>query len=518
MIIDQRELLDDRLKYFVGREKEIADLRSRMEAQQNSGGYVIVTGDAGQGKSSLIAKLIKDQGERPGAFHFIRVDPGPGYQTNILRTILGQLILKYDLPAWYANESYPVLRDSLRTALAEIALQRKQEVICLDGLDLLEVDASGAPDLSFLPDQPPDGIVFVVGTRPNKTLDRLKMLVKSYEPYELRALSREDFALMLQRRPVSLPDELGNRLYGAMQGNALYLNLVAQVLSKYSDLQPEDVIARVENNPNNIFSLAFERMKQPRPEEWNEVIRPILGALLVAQEPLAPRQIAHIFSGANNRFREGIKSLGGFLTHVGQEKYTLFHLKLYEYLKQNVHEPERTFEFDNEEEADLHGRLADWCGQGKMEALWSETANDSPRNDYRDYARRHYITHLYRAGMYARLFEVLDDGEYERGKLRVDLSGRSSVSDLTLGCQAAAREAMTLEEGRERLIHLWCYALLRSSLASQADAYPIEAFDALLMLGKVREGLDLAELLTQPAHKLAALVLFAKALARVPVV
>ncbi|MEO9027200.1 MAG: hypothetical protein ABI413_00130, partial [Ktedonobacteraceae bacterium] len=124
--------------------------------------------------------------------------------------------------------------------------------IAIDGLDLLETNANGTPDLSFLPDQPPAGMVFVVGTRPNKTRDYLKMLVKLRDEYELSKLSYEDFALMLQRRPeVALGEVLSSRLYEAMQGNALYLNLVVRVLLTYADLQPAEVIARVESNPTS---------------------------------------------------------------------------------------------------------------------------------------------------------------------------------------------------------------------------------------------------------------------------
>ncbi len=516
-VVERQALLTARLEPFVGRATEIAELHAHIAQRQASGGYLIVTGEAGQGKSSIIAKLIVEQGEELVPFHFVRVNAGPAYQTSLLRDLLEQLLLKHTLPAWYMSENYAVLRDSLRQALTEIASQGKQETLFIDGLDLLETDPQGRPDLSFLPERLPAGVVVVVGTRPNKTLDALHTLVlpQLRAEYELLELSRADFALLLQRYPqVVLTDVLSERLYRAMRGNALYLNLVVHVLLSYPDLPQAEVIARVESNPDNIFTVAFSRMEPLG--EWREVIRPILGALLVAQEPLTPEQMAHIFGREHYRFRGGIISLGGFVTHVGQQSYTLFHLKLYEYLRPHEHTPALATQFDAREEAELHGKLAAWCGQSTMAALWSEAPERSPWADYRDYARRHYITHLYRAGMHEQLFAVLDDGAYERGKLRVDLSGRASVLDLTLGCQAAARPAGTLAEGCELLTHLWRYVLLRSSLTSQADAYPIEAFAALLALGQAQEALDLAELLTQPAHQLAALILLARYLVQQP--
>lgn len=227
--------------------------------------------------------------------------------------------------------------------------------------------------------------------------------------------------------------------------------------------------------------------------------------LLVAQEPLTSRQIAHIFDKENVRIREGVKHLGGLLTLAGQQRYSLFHPKLKEYLEQDA--PGNDIQFDAEEVEDLHGRVAQWCEQGTIEQLWRDLPDPSPRDDYQEYARKHYLTHLYATRRYEQLFAVLNAGDYERGKLRFDRSTRSTAADLKLGCQAAARGAKTLEEGKKLLTHLWRYTLLRTNLTTRADAYPIEAFQALLAMGREREAFDLAELLMQLARKLDVLIL-----------
>ncbi len=515
-IKEQRNHLSERLKNFVGRTRELADLQAKIAQQQVQGGYVIVTGEAGQGKSSLITKLIVELGEEKiGAFHLIPVNAGYDHQASLMRDLVKQLVYKHDLPTWYMSESYATLRENLREMLDEIAKQGKQEILCLDGLDLLEITAGSEPDLSFLPHDLPPGIAFVIGTRPNEVLSQVQRLVKSQVRCEVGQLGHEYFTLLLHQRQITVSAEMSQRLYQAMQGNALYLSVLIQVLDTQRDQPAEKIIAQVENNPDGIFTLAFARLKQRR-DEWRNVIRPILGTLLVAREPLTSQQLAHISAGENYLFHDGIEHLGGFLTNTGQARYTLFHLKLYEYLRQDQSHPERGYEFDAEEEAHFHGKLAVWCGQGKMDYLWSDMTMRSLRDDYREYARRHYITHLYYAGMDEQLFTVLDNGTYERGKLRRDVSARSVVQDLILACQAAARETLTLDEGITQLTRLWRYTLLRSSLTSRADANPLETFEALLALGMSREAIDLAELLTQPERKLDALVLLARHLAQQP--
>lgn len=518
MQTDQHDFVQDRLQRFVGRQTELTELQRRIAGKMERGGYVVITSDAGQGKSSIIAKLIADQGIDSSAYHFIQFGSGANYPINLLRNLMARLILKYDLPEDYVKgESYPILCGNFLGVLKAIAEKGEQEVIYIDGLDQLEMDSSAAPNLSFLPSRLPLGIVIVVGTRPNTTFDQLILLTQSTpdDVYALPGLSREDFDLLLQHHSVSLLVALRDSLHRRLHQNPLYLDLVAQELRAPYSLQPEELIARVANNPNNIFTITFSRM-QRSPDEWYNVVRPILGILLVAQEPLTAQQIAHISNQGEARISAGIRDLGGLLTLAGKQRYTLFHPKLNEYLKLDSRDPGNGIQFAVGEVRTLHGQVARWCEQEPIEQLWSDFLDPSSLDDYQKYAQKHYITHLYEAGSYERLFAVLNEGSYERGKLRFDPSTRSSAVDLKLGCQAAAHGARTLEEGKGLLAHLWRYTLLRTNLTTRADAYPIEAFQALLALGREREALNLAELLTQPASKLAVLILITEYLLKEP--
>ena len=56
MIADRRGFMQDRLSSFVGRQSELIEIQRRIEEKLKSGGYVTITGQAGQGKSSIIAQ------------------------------------------------------------------------------------------------------------------------------------------------------------------------------------------------------------------------------------------------------------------------------------------------------------------------------------------------------------------------------------------------------------------------------------------------------------------------------
>src|SRR5207248_6977833 len=53
MLPDHSGFMHDRLSSFVGRVQELAEIRSRISEKQQTGGYITITGQAGQGKSSI---------------------------------------------------------------------------------------------------------------------------------------------------------------------------------------------------------------------------------------------------------------------------------------------------------------------------------------------------------------------------------------------------------------------------------------------------------------------------------
>ncbi len=186
----------------------------------------------------------------------------------------------------------------------------------------------------------------------------------------------------------------------------------------------------------------------------------------------------------------------------GQQCYTLFHLKLRDYLRHDEHNPQKEYIFAKDEEEGWHKTLADW-GEGRnLLSIWQDVISNQVEQKRREYARWHYVTHLlYYAEEWQKLFEVLDAMQYGREKVRFDTSIRPYVQDLDLGRQAAAWEKRDLQEGILFLPHLWRYTLLRCSLSNRAENYPVEVFKALVFLNCYQQALNLAELLTNSYRK-----------------
>lgn len=518
LLHDHSGFIASRLEAFVGREQELAEIRERVAAMKETGGYVIVNGQAGQGKSSLIARLVADSLQAPSndvsalreclqepavgvpICHFIPFSPGSDHQVGLLRNLLARLCLTYRLPDFYAtSESRPALRDYFAAALRDVASQGHREIIYLDGLDQLVEDVGSVRDLSFLPEEPPAGIVFVLGTRPNDTLKPLELRMRRRE-YWLRALTRDDFGLMLTHRQVTIDTLLADRFYAAMQKNALYLDLVARELYERGTQSPEELIGHIADNSDNIFSLTIERFKHNRHQQWREVLKPILGLLLAARVAISARALRTMLGVDDETTREALQRLGGLIQRDGEGRYELFHLKLGEYLRAEVFAPD--------EEEERHQRLVMWCesGKGGIDAIWANLPNDDLERERRSYARQHYIAHLAMARHYERLWATIDAGDYGRAKRRYDPSTRSYTQDLNIACHTVLdATAGDTDAQVQALPQLWRISLLRCSLSSQADTYPENLLLVLVAIGRGEEAINRAELISDPVRKVNAL-------------
>nr|BBH92102.1 hypothetical protein KTA_03010 [Thermogemmatispora argillosa] len=179
--------------------------------------------------------------------------------------------------------------------------------------------------------------------------------------------------------------------------------------------------------------------------------------------------------------------------------YSLGHGHLRDYLRRDQTRPDKEYLFDEEDEQEWQSILAAWCEEGGLDRIWQDATHDPGEQRRRLYARQHYITHLYQAGLrqWRRLFALLDEGSYGRQKVQVEDSFRLYDRDLQLGQRAAASSCWSQDEAVRLLPTLCRYTLLRAYLSENTLWYPWwytdEAFQLMLLLGKERKALALAE-------------------------
>ena len=514
MVLDYSDFLCNRLDSFVGRATELSVLNSLIQAKRLTGGYITISGEAGQGKSSIIAKLIElFSPERP-IVHIIPFNPGPDHQVSLLRNILAQFVIKYDLPdIFVTSETRPILRNHFFKVLQDTAGRAAKETIFIDGLDQIQEELNGERDLTFLPQSIPPGVVCVVGTRPNDTLRPLELLTPHAE-YKLPVLSEADFRLVLQRRGVSLDADVIRKLYVAMQAHALYLDLAAKELAFAANTDSSALFSRLTANPESVFSLSIDRLKLQQ-DRWRRIVKPILGVLLVAQEPLSDTALHRILREDGQDVREGLLKLGGLVSYDSHRHYQLFHLKFYDYLRAEKHEGHTQAVFDSDDQRRWHSRVAEWCGPiGVLPKGEPGRTSDEPgEQERRSYALDYRPAHLYLARDWVSLFKCLDSDEYRDVKLRHDPSARGYIRDLEFGCLALAGESYSIAERAAHISKLWRYSLTRMTLASRVKEYPEVLFTLLVLRGRHRDALELIESLPGPEAQSRALFRVGEALA-----
>lgn len=523
-IVDWRPVAQRHLRDFVGREQERKAVRQHIEDLQDQGGYLAITAPAGEGKSSLIAQLIIEEEQRGQQIpaYFIPMQPGPNGQSDLLRHILASLVYKHQLSASYVDVDRDSLPLALRRLLTELSQRGIRETIYIDGLDQLLPEPGGRRELSWLPEELPKGIVFVLSLRPDETLATLKTGRRLIE-YQLPHLSQSDFSALLAQRNVRLPIDLVERYYRSLRGNALYLSLLTGELAQQQQQMPitpshaEDVLRQIESNPADLFRPTLERLKSDL-ALWEKLLYPLLAVLVVAQEPLSEGQLRSILGLTHERCQEGLRRLGGLLTHDGQGRYELYHLKLREYLQGETEygQEQSGALLAPDEVAAWHTRLAKWCAGDDLSLIWRESYEALERQR-RQYARRHFIRHLYLGGVtqWQQLFSVLDDGHYSRQKLQADDGGgKALVLDLDLGRRAAGWNGWSQEEALSMQPRLVAYTLLRCLLASQANGYPSEAFGLLVALEGTNKARGLAALITEARWRIEALLAIVRQLGK----
>jgi hypothetical protein len=514
---DRQHLLDARLARFVPgtRSDEITDVYERIEQLKSTGGYLAITGRAGEGKTTLVAQLIASRrfGRERTPYHIIPFNPGSDHQVTLLRSLMASLAIQHSyLPNFWTQNFQP---DSLAGLfvymLEEISARGEQEVIFIDGLDQIKPDANqDERDLDFLPLNVPSGIVIVISTRPDDVLKPLQLRSPLSE-YRLSKLTLVDANRILAHNNIHLRKELVDQLYQVTQQNALYIDLVVKALIQDNTgiIQPKEVLQRLSSNPENIFWFSVKRLGYPNKSSWKRVIKPVLGLLLATQESISASAMHQILGLEDEDLRTGLQQLNGLIEKDNKGKYYLYHLKLQEFLKENKDSHrEEDIIISQQEEHLRHRQLADWCAGDDPrggKTIWKNTKNLSEQ-ERQIYARQYYIVHLYHAQEWEQLFTVLDEEVYEQAKLQHDSSVYSYAQDLDLGRRAAAWEEWGTEEAIAHLPHLWRYTLLQSSLASRADQYPEEAFRFLVILHQKQRAIGLAELLTQAEKKVRVLL------------
>jgi hypothetical protein len=349
-IIDFGPLIAQKTQGFAGREWLFDAVGNFMEKEEN--GYVLILGDPGIGKTTLVAEMAR----RHGAPHHFNIrSEGIQRPEQFLPNVCAQLIAKFGLgdstlPAEVARDS-TVLKALLERAAAKLRPQGRKLLLLVDALD--EADPKsvlpGANTL-YLPADLPAGVFVIVTSRrggyklklecPEHLIDLQTESANNFADVRLFAeswLGREGIRGYLRAQSLEAMDFV-DELVQRSEGNFMYLYYVLPEIERGAYATRS--FTTLPLGLAGYYEDLWCRMRDGDPAAWFDYKLPVLVALAIAREPISIPLISD-FSGIKKRARiqEVLDEWSPFLqaTEVMDEgetrtRYRLYHESFHDFI------------------------------------------------------------------------------------------------------------------------------------------------------------------------------------------
>lgn len=343
------------LRSFVGREQTLRDVGFWID-DQTAGGYLLLLGPPGQGKSAFMAELARREMERGSCLlHMVKSHRNP---LRFIPALIGQAakLAQTTFGATAYHGDIDDLRNSWLKSLEVLRDHRGRVVVVLDALDELE---TGFQRLNFLPPALPEGVRVVLTCRPDIPLvNALRArLAGVMQERALEPLSEDDFHLFLERRlgparlaVLELATDLGF-LFRRLGGNPLFLQcLVDDLLGNWERIDrgekfPVLDLAALPDSLSAVFRGIYDRVRgrhggQPVTAEGQQRAL-LLQFLCIAREPLNLRQLLELLTAAGqplmlDECRDRLDEMSQCLLDVGGGRFKPWHQGLTDHVLAEV--------------------------------------------------------------------------------------------------------------------------------------------------------------------------------------
>jgi hypothetical protein len=502
------------LDHFVGREWLLAEVDAFL--RDHDRGYFILEAEAGLGKTTFLAWLVRERGY---IHHFVELAPGLDGVGRGLKNLAAQLVLAYQLSAYEAEGVLPgaaTRPDFLQRLLRQAADQRQDGekiVLVVDALD-----EAGTPlnqNVLGLPLVLPEGVFVIVSQRPVVVTLQVDTATTTRLCFSLAADSdnnRDDMRRFLQRAATwpgiaqalqeggYTPEQFTTSLLEKCGGVWIYLHYVIHEIER-GERSPLD-LDTLPDGMTQYYARYWGRLRDEDEGEWYEVYLPVLATLAAAQEAVTAERLIEwadvklperrLRRLLNERWRP-------FLTIAGQgqnARYRFYHATLREFFNGQVDREKLTTAesaFLNElvrATREAHRRIANW-----YLAVWGGLDGDLPylqmaeEDAVLNYGLRHVPFHLSQSGQAALLYQLVKSPAWAAAKPLTTPKAIWYLDDLTLAFETA------IPDEPHSIVDAMGYALKRGLVQRQiANPRPeavvflaeLDEFDWALELARVR--------------------------------
>ena len=348
-------LVKDKTENFVGREFIFHSITNLLRDPDFRSGYIVIRGEPGIGKSSLMAQLVKTRGF---VHHFNSALMGIRSSEAFLQNICAQLIVRYDLN--YTSLPPEAGKDSgfLSQLLVDIADKKQQQpvVILVDALD--EADDLGLPpgaNRLFLPPSLPEGIFFIVTSREENyyhldVTHRRDIYLKDSDPLNLedvRLYIRNYIQKHLTKMSPRIEqwriseDDFIDAITEKSEGNFMYLFHVLHDIREGKLTQTN--VDKIQNLPKGLqsyYKRHWDDMEIQDSQKFQDYYEPVVCQLAVAKEPISVNQLSEWTKLPPIRIKEVIRDwrefFNEFTPETGDYLYRIYHASFQTFLREDV--------------------------------------------------------------------------------------------------------------------------------------------------------------------------------------
>jgi WD40 repeat protein len=353
-LVEVRHEQEFHLRTFAGREPLLQSVRHWIDAQ-SGGGYLLLLGPPGQGKSALMAELARRETERGGCLlHMVKSHRQP---LKFVPALIRQAarVTKSAFGADAYRGSIDDLRNNLIRALEVVRDKSSRAVLLLDALDELETDSDR---LTFLPETLPAGCRVVLTCRPDIPLVQgLRARLQQLEERPMPPLSEDDLPAVLERRldadsRAALEGKIDWRvLFARLQGNPLFLrraldHVAREVASaKSRGLEPKIDIARLPATLDALFQDIYTEIAEKDGTRYTSAEgrhkARLLQLLCLARDPLSFNQLGQLLASDGTplgleEVRDRLFEMSDYLLEAADNRYQPWHQGLVDYVTQQV--------------------------------------------------------------------------------------------------------------------------------------------------------------------------------------
>jgi len=350
-----RQLIIDRTSNFVGREFIFRAIENHLKDKDFPSGYIIIHGEPGIGKTSLMSQLVKTRGY---VHHFNIAAQNIRSTHDFLANVCAQLIVRYELD--YTSLPPQATQDSgFLSRLLQEAVKKSEDgqlVILVDALDEAE-DLGLVPDANrlYMPQTLPAGIFFVATTREKEdyrlvTDRREDIYIRDDDPqnqadvisYINQFLTKHQTQMSKRISEWAVDEqEFVKVLTSRSEGNFMYLvHVLSDIRTGKLTKTSIDKIDELPRGLREYYQRHWRGMKAKDGEIFEQFYQPVVCILAVVREPVSLSQLNEWTGLSTARITDVIKDWRSFLNlsraDNGERLYRVYHTSFQDFLKDEV--------------------------------------------------------------------------------------------------------------------------------------------------------------------------------------